>query len=78
MASDPDAIGVAATAQAVMMEEFPKTPSKSGASDVDPAGSNEDEIDGGFIAWTQVAAAFALYFNHLYVIVVTFALIRPS
>lgn len=27
--------------------------------------SDDEEIDGGFLAWTQVAAAFALYFNHL-------------
>lgn len=64
-ASDPDAIGSAATAQAVIMEEIQKTPSKLGASDPALAVSNEDEIDGGFVAWTQVAAAFALYFNHL-------------
>ncbi|KAK3182608.1 hypothetical protein K4F52_006058 [Lecanicillium sp. MT-2017a] len=25
----------------------------------------EEEVDGGWKAWTQVAAAFALYFNHL-------------
>lgn len=64
-ASDPDAIGSAATAQAVMMQDIQRSPSKSGASEPALAVSNEDEIDGGFVAWTQVAAAFALYFNHL-------------
>lgn len=30
------------------------------------ANSSDDAVDGGWKAWTQVAAAFALYFNHLY------------
>lgn len=27
----------------------------------------DERQDGGWIAWSQVAASFALYFNHLYV-----------